>query len=299
MPEKAEGDFEAEIGYAAGDGNYKEEEFKASLSYVIVDVKTGKETVLKRDFIIGGIMTAAHEEETGIGFKNTDHQLALIQKIENGVLSNNKSIAILDRELNIVEELPVLIKAQDDVLRMLDENKLLIASKNYNESQALYYTFDIKTKAVELFVNDEKVDNYVDGGLIENGKLYNNELKELLDLSDYEDYTSYGNFIIANGGGTYLFYIENGELIQKDIIVGSGSCEVRGDIILVSDSAVMPEDAEPDSWYADTVYKVYNMQGKLLHEFYGYRPIIRSIGDGYAWIMTGEESDSADIYYLK
>lgn len=285
VPEKAEGDFEAEIGYANGDGAYNEEEFKASLSYVIVDVKTGKETVLKRDFAASGIMTAVHEEETGIGFKSADHQMALIQKIENGALSNNKSIVILDKDLNIVEELPVLIKAQDDVLRMLDESKLLIASKNYNESQALYYTFDISTKEVELFVNDEKVDEYVDGGLIENGKLYNNELKELLDLSDYESYTSYGSFIIANS--TSLFYIENGELIQEDIILGGGSYEVRGDIILVSDSA-------------NGTYKVYNVQGKLLHEFHDYnKPIIRSIGDGYAWIMTGGESDSADIYYLK
>ena len=109
--------------------------------------------------------------------------------------------------------------------------------------------------------------------------------------------TMNGKIAVKTSGGYKSYNVKTGKLtncsnfvfnIGDDFffIIPTNKVDV-GDIILVNDSA-------------NGTYKVYNVQGKLLHDFHDYnKPIIRSIGDGYAWIMTGGESDSADIYYLK
>lgn len=276
---------------------------------VLLDVKTGKTTELERDFVIFpyDVITQRDSEIYGMEFKG-ENQLAFICKINDGLLSNQTTIAILDNEINIVAELPAFVKTQFGTAGMIDETKLLIYACNYDETQTLYYTVDVKDATVALGAVMSGAD-FIDGGFIIDERLYNFDSEMLADLRDYENYTLYKTFILLeNEEKTVLAYILDGKLITKTLAYGDCAVNVSANesVIIVKDIydyddhvTSASETVDYNNSYYSATYKVYNVKGELLNEF--YREIVLvSEGDGYAWIkyMDGN-GDDGSLYILK
>lgn len=267
------------------------------ISHVIVDVKNGSVTEVERDFRIVKLLTEVDAEETGIAAKD-GQQLAIIRKIAEDTLSNDYVFAILDNELNVVAELPSFIKAQSDVVGMLDGDRLLIASSTYDKGQQLYYTVSLKSGTVELYVDAiDSAYEWVENGFIHGEKLYNDECEELLDLGDYVSYNVYDDFLILREEfAVSLCYIQDGELVNTTIADFENAVVIVGGgyVIVGLDESGLSDRLASASIYNNAGQLLLGTVTELIYEGLLF-------GEDYAWVKCVDDSGtgSGNYYILK
>ncbi|MBR2354536.1 MAG: hypothetical protein IKA76_08560 [Clostridia bacterium] len=177
-------------------------------SYVTVDVKTGAIRELPVEFRIDRIITNAEDGESDLMLKG-DYQYAEITKITDGVLAEKKVPVILDANLKIVKELPLILKNQDSLVRAISESCWLVRLEAENaQGQVIPYFYSVDLSGmVHLYVNVTDSDyRWIEGGFLYEDALYDPMMSLKMSLRE-ETYT-----VLSNGrlllGGNKLVYME-------------------------------------------------------------------------------------------
>lgn len=201
--------------------------YKATVKSILVDVNTGKATDLQLNYLVYNIVTNANDNGTNISVNN-GNQYAEVYTFADGKLAPDCSFVILDNNMAVVAELPRILKNQTVGTSFLSLGNLLIPTDAFGEN--VYYTVDLATKDVNLFVDIE--DSGFDAlnfGFIYGENVYNNNFTALQLLHDNYAYTIYGgDSVLFSGysrdlGGNYyyrafvIYVTENGESIYNDI----------------------------------------------------------------------------------
>ena len=156
---------------------YEYEEEKFSEKYYVYDVATGAVKEISTGYIMSAIVTEA--ESKGInGFTvKGDWQFATIYKITDGKLAVDPTFAILDGDLKITAELPLIAKNQNDVIGAISQTEFLIKTKTN-----WVYSVNVINNSIQLYYSYEDVSS-VKGGFIKDGVLYSENLTKLADLT--------------------------------------------------------------------------------------------------------------------
>lgn len=203
---------------------------------VIVDAETGKVTEVSLPFSISNLITPASGKAENVAFKG-EYQYAEVCKIVDGKLSPRPVFVILDHELKIVEELTPFVKNQGGLVRVLDDQSLLVYADTPIKDELsawndiLTFVYRVSASGAELYIDEERdvnrdlVYQLVDNGFIYGNKLFNNRLEELYDFTHLESTPqlneSVFRIVVEHEDGTQeqqILFIEGDEL--KSITLG-------------------------------------------------------------------------------
>ncbi len=195
---------------------------KIFYSYVTVDAATGEVKELPVEFVIERLITKKDDLGTNLTLKG-DYQYAEITKITDGKLAATVTPVILDNDLKIVAELPLILKNQVSLLQAVTESvwivELELVDVSYQTEGILYYyTVDLSTGAVNPYVNvGSDMYHWLDGGFVYDGKLYNSLMSPQMELPDGR--TDYNVF----EGKLYMtVFVEGSQNLKKLIYMDNG-----------------------------------------------------------------------------
>ena len=228
---------------------------------------------------------------TTVKMVNDEEQLAIGYAIVDGKPANEASFLIVDSAFNIKAILPNFWINQTANIFFAEKDKLIVSTDvlgevhyywgDYSDKEQIYYAIDTKKQdAPVLFADcssEETIYKFIDGGLIYQDKIYNNDFEELMDLSEVEERYN-GDVILYNAENeqgeteTNLCYIKNGQLIVKVLVPAGGRLvESTQDYYRVS------LDLDGDS--SADLYKLYNRYGEELLSA-EYLSVFRDTEDG-------------------
>ncbi len=184
---------------------------------VLLRVSDGKAVELNPGFYITRMISSADGGESHLALTG-EYQYAEIRKIADGTRSVTTTFAILDGELKVVAELPVILKDQTQLEQALDESTWLFRCEQ--NGRDVCYSLDLSTGKVSMYKSHE--DAELSGGFLLDGALYNDKLALLYDLSDKDWYlTGDGSLILREPEGETLLAIRDGAL-RTVFLAGSG-----------------------------------------------------------------------------
>ena len=269
--------------------------------YVLVDVKSGEIreayptcTIdgVTYEYVIASLINNANNQNTGLSLKNGNHQLAEISLISEGIVSPKTTLAILDSELQVVATLDRFLQDQAGIYGVLENGDLLI----YTDSNA-YYTVDVNKNGSQrllLFVDPDGIHQFVAGGFIKDGILYNDNLEPLVNMTrKYSAYSLSAEGLKAWSAEDrcyhYLSINSAGELVIRyapETGTYLNSFSYDGCTVYKS---VNPEAGDDSD--VPYVYTVYNAQGQTIETLYGESC---AIVNGMLMLTSGNTS----TYYI-
>ncbi len=190
---------------------------------VILDVATGKTTAIPATYQIVNLLTPYSSEEKNVVF-NGNYQYAEICKIVDGVLSEIATPVILDNDMKILAELPLMVKNQSFFAGMLDEDSMLVLGEMLTEENRGGVMYRVDATGVELYVDQSNpLYKVVENGFIYNGTLYNDRMQPLYELSEAEDY------LLLNDRRTILVKVKDAddddEFLLSLLMIENGALE--------------------------------------------------------------------------
>ncbi len=148
----------------------------------LLNVTTGAVTELQTGFVIDWMMSSLQDGD--IHMRLTDefaaYQYAEIYKIVDGKQAVTPTFAILDGSLQIVAELPPILKNQIWLDIAVDGNTWVLAAKQGQD--IVYYSLDPTTCKLSRY-SSETGDYTMKNGLILDGFIYNSKMAEVFDLN--------------------------------------------------------------------------------------------------------------------
>ncbi len=259
-------------------------------SYVIVDAATGTAKEIPVEFVIDRMVTKAQDMSTNLTLKG-DYQYAEITKIKDGSLEATSIPVILDNNLKIVAELPLILKNQTSFVEAISQSFWIVAVDVFGTR--CYYSVDLSTGKVALYYDMRETYTYraVDGGFLYDKVLYNDLMVQLLDLSEATGIEAFGNgklLVTTSVGDTVqkkLVYIENGQVKSTVLCDGNDGLDEWYGLIRI---------AEYDSLGSFKGYVYRNEKGELLLS--GQRVYLEQSFDG-TYLMRVKDENGVDSYY--
>ena len=202
---------------------------KYLISYVVLDPVSGEASEIPVQFLINRLATNAENDGLGLTVAG-DYQYAEIVRIKDGELSDSTVPVILDGKLNVVKELPLILKNQVSMVRAASDRFWILRvravnSKYPHTSVTYYYSVDTGVGTVALYADTDSSEyEKVDGGFIFKDGLYNDMMVKQMDLSDVDSYQVLDNGRLLvdlwqdNAPVTMLVYLENHQL--KTCVLG-------------------------------------------------------------------------------
>lgn len=171
---------------------------KQLLSYVVLDAASGKATEIPVRFLLNRLVTNAEDDGLSLSVASKG-QYAEIVYIENGKMQGSTVPVILDGELSVVKELPLILKNQVSLVRAANERFWILRLSAVNSQYPYtpveyYYSVDISVGTVAMYA-DLNASAYtpVDGGFLYEDVLYNDMMIKQMDLSQAHSYEILGN----------------------------------------------------------------------------------------------------------
>lgn len=269
---------------------------KYDVKNILVDVKTGVATEVENtNFVLSSVYTNATElfasgsmyspnlsdgtmSLVAGGAKIKDgYFLANVQKFNEKTLSSERVIAVLNNKLEIVKELPNVIENQLGYAGFSSEDGLSVKTATPQDKLIDYYV-STNTYEANMYI---QVDNYIKGGFVSKGKVYNNNYVEVFDLKEYQDNNSEFSYKIVDDvivmwnyryqdekydnyySYTVVAYVENSQLLIKEIdkdYVGYESTLIEqeiNDLVEVKGSLIIYRKAMDD--YGTKIYDRYGI----------------------------------------
>ena len=282
---------------------------KILLYNVILDVTTGKTTEVPAEFRIDSILTPAISEESNIVF-NGNYQYAEIRRIVDGKITAKTEPVILDNDMKILAELPLIVKNQESLIGALDEESLLVSGEalSIGSGRVIYRA---TAEGVELYVNEFAYDanfmpvyTMLKNGFIYNSTLYNDRMQPI-----YEFHPERENLILDGGRTILVEADEDDETVKKLLWIKDGTLKsvtladeddalallddgVRGFMVTVTD-VIEPEEGE-DEVPPVTSYAMYSNDGALLLK----AAEITIVSDDNGSYLVRCVSDGTTSYYV-
>lgn len=210
------------------DATVKDREGSAwRLSLLLIDPATGKtiEKTPAYHLAEGRMITHADGRGSSLAPKG-DYQYAEIYKISGGVLASEATPVILDNEMQVVAELPLILKNQETLLGATDENHLMI-SADVAEVEC-FYLINLVTCKTTLYPNPASSDYlFLRGAFLWEDTLYNTNMNERYDLRDSDYEILGGRVVIWSEGKSILLSVEDGALTP--VSLGESRALYNGD----------------------------------------------------------------------
>ncbi len=298
--------FEYELECEDIEEDYTYEEVRNGERYrykaELLSVTDGTVREIKTDFYIDWMISNAEDRDSNL--KLTDQyagcQYAEIYKIVDRKLSEKPVFAILDGNLNIVAELPSIMKDQAWIQRAQDENTWILSMERVGHRA--YYSLDLTTAQLSLY-NENNMDRELTNGFILDQSIYNDKMVLLFELDDpkvlqWEEvfYDYIGSHVMATVTDAEGNVATKLLMIQSD---GNLATATLGD---ENDQVSLEEVAQDVFLFSVAVYddenayvghKLYNANGQLLVSGQGYQ-FEFSADTLYAIIPDGAET----VYYV-
>lgn len=273
---------------------------KYILSNVILDVTSGRATEAPAQFLIHRLVTNADDDGMGLSVKD-DCQYAEIMKIQNRELVGNAIPVILDRELKIVKELPLILKNQESLVRAVSDRFWILRVSAVQSVYpytpvTYYYSVDLNVGTVSLYADlDAGEYERVLGGFLFKDALYNDMMMKQMDLSDVQSYQVLDDGKILVETVTEertviktLAWVENHQLKTQVLCDGNDYVSVWYNV----GSAFFVNVCEPDNQIVRQ--ELRNANGELL--FSGKNIwVIQNLKD---WYVIRCIRDEATVYYI-
>lgn len=197
---------------------------KLNVKHTVLDVKTGNTTSLNKDFVATKLYNGTTAEINSFINQSTmaevlsglevkpGYMLAQVQKYSNGVLNSNSVYAVLDENLNIVQELPSIVPNQFGYVGFIEEDVMLINTSattgSDDNNKSIVYIADTETGDLDLFIGNYKTSSKyepMEGAFVYDGYLYDYAWNKLYRM-DWGDTQSYNDIVIKD-------YTLNGDTI--------------------------------------------------------------------------------------
>ena len=204
------------------------EDIKMSATHKLFNVTDGSVTELDLDFFTYSLFNDNTKEFTSymnsasIGGGGTPigevdvkdgYTVARIKKYKDGNLNQNVTYAVLDKDMKIVEELPLVLPNQQFFPAFVDADTVMIYTLAPG-NEVILYSMDVKTGEVNLFNYKYKYDNYeqIDGGYLKDGVIYDYQWRVIVDIKELKhiadiDLHGFG-FQVFNGKVWFKTYVE-------------------------------------------------------------------------------------------
>lgn len=204
---------------------------KHMVKQIIVNAEDGSVTALTPSFIVEDLINNAEENNNKVSL-NGDYQLAMIHKIgEDKIASNEPTFAVLENTMAIKEELPALLKNQNELIVGHDDDTFVVAVDVYDSfasMEEVHYLYS-KNGEVSLYTGTRNFHfKEIEGGFVyeddtnEVYLLYNEDLVELMDLRYVEDYEIVDGVLFVKQKGAddtwCVVYVQNREMVSSSPI---------------------------------------------------------------------------------
>ena len=260
---------------------------KTLLSYVLIDPAAGTASELPVNFRIDKLVTKNEDQGTNLSPVG-EYQYAEIVKITDGTLDPKAIPVILDNNLSIVAELPLIFKNQTSFVRAIDSDlwllKLDVNGREYG------YTVNLSTGTVALYVNEKEV-MALDGGFLYQGKLYDDRMTALSELDWAISKTTVNGILLTSDadGVKRLLFIENGS--TRSVLVGNNGDSVSAYGALMGCVLTTSYDSN------ETFYTVRNEIGSVLFVGNAY-PSVSSFGE-YKLVSVWDDGGNVSYYSVR
>ncbi len=193
--------------YETADG----EKFK--VWHIIVSVSTGEAKTVDAPFVMGETFASNFNiEKTGLKL-NGDYQYAEIYSIKDGKIANDVEFVILDNDLAISANLPLILKNQVSVDGQGNGNFVVYVDNV--EGTRTSYIADSTDISVTRYVNWSEVDE-INNGFISDNRVYNSDFEMICDLSDAKVLGADGEKYYIVDGNIYFEKIERYEIPETE-----------------------------------------------------------------------------------
>jgi hypothetical protein len=192
------------------------------LSCLLMDPAKGCVTEHTPTYLLaeGRMITHAENRNTRLSPKG-DYQYAEIYKISGGVIADSATPVILNNDMRIVTELPLILKNQKTLVGATDENHLMIRTDGIAPEYDRLYLVNLVTCKISLYPNPASASyRFVGFGFLYGDMLYNVDMTESVSLGG-QDYEILGERVILYGEEkTTLISAEGGSLSSAELPVG-------------------------------------------------------------------------------
>ncbi len=258
---------------------------KTALSYVLLDVVKREVREIAPTFalVTESVITSVENRNTCL-VPLGEYQYAEVYKITGGRLASGATPVILDHEMNVVTELPLILKHQQSVVCAVSEHQLVIRADGVGAGNERYYSANLVTCKVTLYPDlASGLYETVDRGFVFENVLYHRTMTDTVPLRAGTYEILGGRVFVRDGNGLSIIFPSGGQFLRKTL--------ESGELILHEDAGLYEVIASDGA-----TRFLYNRQGDTVATAQTWE-VVRHFGDSL--VLRCDGADGSVYYTLR